>query len=83
MNTRRQNEKKFGKWENLPDGGRRYWYDVKGHRGQSARYIKEVDSEEKTIRFYQEIYDNHGKLIEIHLKYPKDEGHIEIKDSRL
>ena len=83
MNTRRQNERKFGEWENLPDGCRRYWYDVKGRHGERARYVKEVDSEEKTVRFYQEIYNNNGKLVEIHLKYPVDEGHIEIKDNKL
>jgi len=25
---RKENEKKFGNWEELPDGGRRYFYEV-------------------------------------------------------
>jgi len=76
---RRQNEKKFGNWEKLPDGGRRYWYEVSGRRGWKARYVKEVDTNENTIRFYQEIYDGQEKLIEIHEKYPIDRGHRKVK----
>lgn len=30
---RRQNERKFGYWEPLPGGGRRYWYEVAGRGG--------------------------------------------------
>ncbi len=70
-----QNERKFESWEPLPDGGRRYTYVVAGRRGWRARYVKEVDSEEGTISFLQEIYDAEGKLIEIHRKFPEDTGH--------
>ncbi|MCK5661314.1 MAG: hypothetical protein KAH86_08135 [Methanosarcinales archaeon] len=78
---RRENEKKFGAHEELPDGARRYSYKVKGRLGWTARYVKEVDSTEQTVRFYQEIYDDTGKLIEIHEKYPVDKGHrkVEVK----
>jgi len=76
MSTRAQNEKKFGHWEVLPDGGRRYWLDVFGRQGWRARYLKEVDANEATLRFWQEIFDEHGKLAEIHEKYPVDEGHL-------
>ena len=48
---RRQNERKFGDWEEFPDGGRRYSYEIRGRRGWFARYVKEVDVSEKTIRF--------------------------------
>lgn len=41
-----------------------------------ARYVKEVDAFEATMKFYQEIYDHLGRLIEIHEKYPIDKGHI-------
>ena len=41
---RRQNERKFGKWNELPDGGRRYSFEVQGRYGWSARYLKEVDN---------------------------------------
>ena len=75
----RQNEKKFGRWEELPDGGRRYFYDVPGRHGLTARYVKEVDAAERTVRFWQEIRDQKNRLLEIHEKYPHDKGHIEIK----
>ncbi len=76
---RKQNEKKFGAWEELPGGGRRYWLEVMGRSGWKARYVKEVDAEERTLRFYQEIYNERGELVEIHEKYPIDKGHKKIK----
>lgn len=72
---RKQNERKFPSWEELPDGGRRYSYEIQGRHGWTARYIKEVDSSEQTRRFYQEIYDDSGRLVEVHDKYPVDKGH--------
>ena len=59
----------------LQDGGRRYWYDVLGRSGWSVNYVKEVDKKEKIVRFYQEIYDPNGQLVEVHQKYPEDTGH--------
>jgi uncharacterized protein YwqG len=73
-----QNEKKFGSWDELPESGRRYFFIIQGKYGWSARYVKEVDNSELTIRFYQEIYDNNGQLIEIHEKYPVDSGHVKV-----
>ena len=75
MSSRAQNEKKFGTWKELPDGGRRYWLDIAGRLGWRARYVKEVDAQENTVRFWQEIHDGQGKLVEIHEKYPVDKGH--------
>ena len=75
MSTRTQNEKKFGRWEDRPDGGRRYWIDVRGRQGWRARYLKEVDANETTLRFWQEIYDEQGELSQTHEKYPLDQGH--------
>ena len=75
MGTRGQNEKKFGNWDELPGGGRRYWLDVFGRLGWRARYTKEVDGNETTLRFWQEIYDENGRLVEVHEKYPVDKGH--------
>jgi hypothetical protein len=69
------NEKKFRSWESLPDGGRRYSYEVAGHHGWKAKYIKEADSNEITVRFYQEIYNGLGELVEVHRKFPADTGH--------
>ena len=82
MNTRSQNETKFGNWDELPDGGRRYWHEVIGHHGWKARYVKEVDASENTIRFYQEVYDDSGELVEIHEKYPVDKGHKSTKGKK-
>ncbi len=46
--------------------------------GWLATYNKEVDAEEETIRFWQEIYDKEGRLVEIHEKYPLDKGHKKV-----
>jgi hypothetical protein len=78
MSTREQNEKKFGNWGELPAGGRRYWLDVTGRLGWRARYLKEVDAQETTLLFWQEIYDDQGNLVEIHEKYPVDRGHQKV-----
>ena len=78
MSTRTQNEKKFGNWDELPGGGRRYWLDVLGRLGWRARYLKEVDAQETTLLFWQEIYDDQGKLVEVHEKYPVDRGHQKV-----
>ncbi len=75
MSTRTQNEKKFGNWEELPGGGRRYWIEIVGRQGWRARYVKEVDAAETTLRFWQEVYDEQAQLVEIHEKYPVDKGH--------
>ncbi|MGQ9625691.1 MAG: hypothetical protein ACUVV0_02145 [Anaerolineae bacterium] len=77
---RRENERKFGNWEELPDGGRRYFFEVQGRYSWTARYVKEVDASERTVRFYQEIYDESGRLIEIHEKYPIDKGHKKVQE---
>jgi hypothetical protein len=78
MSTRQQNENKFGNWEQLPSGGRRYRLDVTGRLGWQARYFKEVDANEQTLKFWQEVYDDQGKLVEIHEKYPMDKGHQKV-----
>jgi YD repeat-containing protein len=39
---------------------------------------KEVDSAEVTRRFWQEIYDDQGRLVEVHDKYPVDTGHRKV-----
>jgi hypothetical protein len=78
MATRKQNEQRYDHWENLPDGGRRYWYDVPGQVRGSARYIKIVDGNEVTVFFAQYIYDDEGNLTEIHQKYPVDTDHQQV-----
>ena len=79
MSSRRQNEQKFGQWQDLASGGRRYSLEVKGRQGWLARYLKEVDVNETTLRFWQEIYDAEGELVEIHQKFPVDLGHHKVK----
>ncbi|MBI4764330.1 MAG: hypothetical protein HY787_06975 [Deltaproteobacteria bacterium] len=81
MTSRIDNERKFPNWEDLPNEGRKYWFDVEGRLGWRARYVKIVDSEEKTLLFYQEIYDENGKLVEMHEKFPLDKGHQKIKET--
>ena len=53
-------------------------YDLKGRNGWLAKYIKTVDNNEDTVEFFQEIYDENGTLVEIHLKYPVDKGHKRV-----
>jgi hypothetical protein len=76
---RQRNERKFGAWRDLPGGGRAYSFEVKGRGGWRARYVKEVDAEELTVRFYQEVFDGDGRLREIHEKYPVDLGHRHVE----
>ena len=75
MATRTQNEKEFGQWEELPDGGRRYWRDRVGIVRGLQRMVKIVDVDENTRFVIQEIYNEDGELIERHQKFPKDTGH--------
>jgi hypothetical protein len=75
---RLKNERKYKNWEELSTGGRRYWYDIVGRLGWISRYVKVVDDNENTISFYQEVYDENSKLIELHHKYPEDKGHQKV-----
>jgi hypothetical protein len=78
MASRAQNERKFESWEDLPGGGRRYFRDYTGRAGGRARYIKEVDADERTTRFAQEIYDAGDHLVAMHEKFPVDLGHKQL-----
>ena len=78
MSTRQQNERKFGQWEEVPGGGRLYRLDVAGRLGWLVRYLKEVDANETTLRFWQEIFDDAGRLVERHDKFPVDKGHEKV-----
>ena len=78
MSSRQHNERKFSRWEALPGGGRRYRLEVMGRLGWQARYLKEVNAKEITVRFWQEIYDDTGKLVETHEKFPVDKGHQKV-----
>ncbi len=76
MGTRHKNEKKYDRWIELPGGGRLYELELRGVQTGSARYKKQVDAREVTIRFWQEIFDEEGKLVEVHEKFPEDTGHV-------
>jgi len=71
-----RNEREFKCWDELAGGGRRYWHIIPGKTGWSAKYVKVVSSDERTLSFCQEIYDNEGRLKETHEKYPVDRGHV-------
>jgi hypothetical protein len=75
---RRKNEAQFKNWVETETGGRVYWFEVQGKWGWKAKYVKEVDSEENTLTFRQEIYDEQDVLREIHEKYPIDKGHTKL-----
>ena len=76
-----QNEKQFKNWEETPEGGRVYWFEIAGKHGWKARYVKKVDAEEETLTFQQEIYDENDVLVEIHQKFPVDTGHQKLGES--
>jgi hypothetical protein len=79
MASRRQNEREFGNWVDLPGGGRRYWRDRRGRIHGTQRMIKIVDADENTLVVIQEIYNDADELIERHQKYPEDTGHEILK----
>ena len=83
MASRAQNERKFKYWEELPNGGRIYFREFDGRAGGLARYIKEVDANERTIPFVQEIYDATGRLVAVHEKFPVDLDHRVAHASRV
>lgn len=79
MATRQQNERKFPNWEDLPDGGRRYWQDTPGRVMGFQRMVKVVDRDEKTMFIIQEMYNDNRELIARHQKYPVDTGHQSLE----
>ncbi len=78
LRKRKENELKFGNWKET-DSGRIYFFEVKGRKGWKARYVKEVDLNENTLKFFQEIYNEENVLVELHEKFPIDKGHKKIK----
>lgn len=75
---RQKNELEYERWIEKKDGGRVYSFEISGKAGWKAKYLKEVNNEEMTIRFWQEIYDDKNVLREIHEKYPVDKGHQKL-----
>ena len=63
---REANEKGFDTWIDNQDGGRIYSFEIAGKSGWKANYLKEVDSNEVTVKFWQEIYDGENVLRVIH-----------------
>jgi len=77
-NQRQKNEKNFEVWTEIENGGRIYSFEIFGKLGWKAKYLKEVNNEELTMRFWQEVYDDKNVLREIHEKYPLDKGHKKV-----
>ncbi len=80
---RSTNERDWRYWQDLPGGGRRYWIRRPGRHWGWQILLKEVmyNAEtqlENTVRLWQEIYDNDGRLVEVHQKYPADTGHQKV-----
>ena len=78
MASRIQNERRYPQWIDLPNGERIYTRNVPGRDGGYALYHKTVDAGENTVKIVQEIYDDRGRLIGLHEKFPIDNGHIDI-----
>ena len=79
MASRSANENRFKQWKAIANNGRHYFRRVAGKQGWHAVYCKEVDADEKTLRIWQEVYNEKNELVEIHHKYPEDSGHQKIK----
>ena len=78
INKRRKlNERKFKNWTET-SSGRIYFKKIKGKFEGYAEYIKIVDKNENTLEFTQKIYNENDILVEIHKKYPSDEGHFKV-----
>lgn len=77
-NRRTKNEREYDTWIQTENGGRIYSFEVQGKFGQKAKYLKEVNSEDVTTKFWQEIYNQNNNLKEIHEKYPIDKGHQKL-----
>lgn len=75
---RQKNEIDYESWIEKEDGGRIYWFEISGKLGWKAKYLKEVNNEEVTIKFWQEVYDGNNVIKEIHEKYPVDKGHQKL-----
>ena len=45
---------------------------------QRATGVSEEGASEKTTKFWQEVFDDKGNLVEIHEKYPVDNGHVKV-----
>jgi hypothetical protein len=77
---RRRNELDWPSWEDLPLGRRRDWFRRQGAVAGYQILFKEVIFDpktqlEETSRMWQEVYDDSGKLVASHQKYPVDTGH--------
>lgn len=78
MNNSQRTKKEYDAWIEKENGGRIYYFEIAGKSGWKAKYLKEVNNEEITIKFWQEIYDESNVLKEIHEKYPIDKGHKKL-----
>ena len=78
-NQRKKNEKEFEAWIETESDGRIYSFEISEKLGWKAKYSKEVNNEELTLRFWQEVYDDKNVLREIHEKYPVDKGPKKIE----
>lgn len=77
---RRRNERDWPNWKDLPDGRRQYWIRRQGREWGCQIMFKEVVFDpktqlEQTARLWQEVYDDNGKMVESHQKFPVDTGH--------
>lgn len=41
-----------------------------------------MNAKEETIKFYQEVYNEKGNLIEIHEKFPVDKSHRKVGEEK-
>ena len=78
MASRALIERQFILGRVTPMAGLAKCLEFAGRAGGRALYIKEVDANENTTRFVQEIYDATGLLVAVHQKFPVDSGHKQL-----
>jgi hypothetical protein len=74
-----EREQKYLFYTQFRSGSRTY-YTAKelGRVSGSSRYALHVDASENVVWFRQEIFDDAGNLVEVHVKRPVDTGHIHL-----
>jgi len=80
-----ENERKFSHGEKLPNGDRKYGYEIIGKFGYKARYVKEVNRKEETVRFRYRNFNNFSGLLSSKFRqtrYQKSGGSRRVKKSQ-
>jgi hypothetical protein len=72
-------EESYSSFTQFGSGSRTYYTEMEpGRVSGSHRYALHVDASENVVWFRQEIFDDAGNLVSVHVKLPVDTGHIHL-----